>query len=92
MAQLRIKVRPRSAREGIKRDDDGLVTVSVTTVAEDGKANAAVVKLLAQWASVPKSSVVIQRGTVARVKTVEFTTIQPEDLDSLVDSLNNSNS
>lgn len=89
MAQLRIKVRPRSAREGIRRDDDGLVTVSVTTVAEGGKANAAVVKLLADWASVPKSSVVIQRGTVARVKTVEFTTIQPEDLDSLVGSLNN---
>lgn len=52
--------------------DDTLV-VYVREPAVDGKANRAVIELLAEYYSVPKSSVEIIRGHAARTKTVRVT-------------------
>lgn len=84
MAILRIKVKPRASRNSIDLPAaiNGLLTVSVTVSAVDGKANMAVCELLARFAKVPKTSVSITRGHKARIKTVEFTTLDvlPESL------------
>ena len=55
---------------------DELITVVVTAAAEGGKANTAVRETLAKWAGVPKSSVTIERGHTARIKTVQFATLE----------------
>jgi len=50
-----------------------VLRVYVTVVPEDGKANAAVLKLLAKALGVPKSRLEIVRGHTARDKVVRVT-------------------
>ena len=78
MIKLRVRVKPRAGRSEVLsagRSPDGLLTVAVTAAAEEGKANAAVCEVLAAWTGVPKSTVTITRGHTARIKTVEFATL-----------------
>jgi uncharacterized protein len=66
-----IKVTPKAAANKIK-NDNGLIRVYVTTAPEDGKANKAVIKMLAKHYGVSQSAVRIIRGATARTKTVEI--------------------
>ena len=72
--RLRLKVRPQARRagiEGIVADRDGeALSISVTAAPEDGKANAAVIALLAQALDVAKSTVSVTQGVTARRKTI----------------------
>jgi uncharacterized protein (TIGR00251 family) len=71
---LFVRVTPNAAANKITDDikDDGtrLLRVYVTVPPEDGKANAAVVKLLATYLNLPKSSLTIVRGETGRDKVV----------------------
>lgn len=72
--RLRLKVRPQARRPGI----DGVVpdiegealAVSVTAAPEDGKANAAVIALLARTWKLPATSFAVIQGAAARRKLV----------------------
>lgn len=66
-AEIAVRVTPKAARNAVIEAEDGL-RVSVTTVPEDGKANKAVVKLLATALGVPKSSLTLVRGATSRDK------------------------
>lgn len=73
--RLRLRVTPRAARNaiaGIVAEADGgaALKVTVTAAPEDGKANAAVVKLLAKAWKVPKSSIRIVSGQTDRRKGI----------------------
>jgi uncharacterized protein (TIGR00251 family) len=77
---LRVSVRltPKASRErieGLAAEADGGVAlkVSVTAVPEDGKANAALIKLLAKAWRVPKSSLDIVQGATDRRKVILIT-------------------
>lgn len=77
---LRVAVRltPKASRErieGLAPEAGGGVAlkVSVTAVPEDGKANAALVKLLAKAWRVPKSSMDIVQGATDRRKVLLIT-------------------
>lgn len=65
--QIAVRVTPRAARNAVLLEGDR-VRVSVTTVPEDGKANAAVIKLLAKALGVAKSRLVLLRGASSRDK------------------------
>nr|WP_306267327.1 DUF167 domain-containing protein [Pararhizobium sp. IMCC3301] len=56
----------------IQQDGSMLVKIYVTTVPEDGKANRAVLKLLAKELGVAKSSLTIIRGATERNKWVQI--------------------
>lgn len=58
--------------EGIERRDDGRVVIRlrVAAVPDKGKANAAVIALLAARLDVPKSAISVVAGETARLKTV----------------------
>jgi uncharacterized protein len=64
----------RDAVEGWAESSDGSVHLKarVRAVPEDGKANAALVALLAARLDVPKSAVRIASGATARLKKVEI--------------------
>lgn len=66
-ATLELRVTPKASRNEI-REEDGALRVYVTTAPEDGKANAAVQKLLAKALGVPKSRLTLIRGATARDK------------------------
>ncbi len=56
--KVRVKVIPNSKVEGVIREGDGFL-VRVKEPAKEGKANKAVIKLLADYFGVPQKEVVI---------------------------------
>jgi len=69
--RLRVRVKPGAHAERVSREPDGSLLVSVTARAQEGKANAAVVKAVAAFLGVPKTSVRIRSGLSSRIKTLE---------------------
>jgi len=74
---LRVKLTPGAARNALVRaeaDDAGnsLLRATVTTVPEKGKANAALIKMLAKKLGLPKTSIRLIAGEQSRHKTVLF--------------------
>ena len=59
---------PRGGRNSVIRDDDGAVHIRVTAPPEDGKANAAVQKLLARALGIAPSRLTLTGGAIARDK------------------------
>ena len=66
-AEIRVRVTPKAARNAIEQADGGL-RIQVTSVPEDGKANKAVIKLLAHALGVAKSRLGLVRGATRRDK------------------------
>ncbi|TWU38773.1 hypothetical protein Q31b_38510 [Novipirellula aureliae] len=62
---------------------DGALKVSVTAPADKGKANQAVIKLIAKTLKVAKSRVEVLRGKTSRRKTIAVHEAVPSDLDVL---------
>ncbi len=62
-----MRVTPKASRDRIVAED-GILRIYVTTVPEDGKANAAVQKLLAKAMGVAKSRLTLIRGQTSRDK------------------------
>jgi len=67
---IEVRVAPRSSRNEIAGERDGRLLVRVTAPPADGKANAAMLALLAKHLGVPKSRLEIVRGSSSRDKTV----------------------
>lgn len=57
----------------VETNDDGTLTIFVLERAVDGKANEAVIKLLAKHFGVAKSKIQIIRGHTGRTKTIRIT-------------------
>ena len=74
--RLRLKVQPKARREGIAGwvpDQDGAaLKLSVGAPPEDGKANEAVIALLAEALGVAKSAISVVAGVTDRRKLVEI--------------------
>ncbi len=67
-----IKVKSGAREDKIERVDDANYTVYVKAPPIDGKANAAIVKLLAYHFDISQSLIEIISGHMARVKVVEI--------------------
>jgi uncharacterized protein (TIGR00251 family) len=67
-----IIVRPRARKAEIKQTAGEDCVVSIPAPAREGKANQALVELLASHFRVPKSSVKIVRGKTGKRKLVQF--------------------
>lgn len=74
--RLRVRVTPRAGRdrlEGVIDLPDGpAVKIAVSAPPEDGKANAAVCKLLGKFLRTGKSNIAVISGVTARNKQVEI--------------------
>ena len=75
---LAVRVTPKSSLNqvtGLHAEADGAVSlaVKVTAPPDKGKANKAVVALLAKWAGLPKSALSIAAGETDRHKTILVT-------------------
>ncbi len=72
---LHLRVTPNAGRDaidGIEMRDDGsaVLRVRVSAVPDKGKANAAVIMLLAKALGVPKSTISLVGGETSRLKTL----------------------
>ena len=70
--RIYIKVVPKSSQSKIKKVSENEYKAWVTVVPEKGKANQAVIKLLAKYFKVSKSQVNIVGGRTARTKIVDI--------------------
>lgn len=66
-AEIALRVTPKASRNALVLNEEGL-RAYVTVVPEDGKANAAVVKLLAKALGVAKTRLTLIRGETSRDK------------------------
>lgn len=69
--QIAVRVTPRAKRNAVLAEDQA-IRIYVTTVPEDGKANAAVIKLLAKSLGVAKSRLTLLRGATGRDKLFQL--------------------
>ena len=70
--RIHITVKPRSKKPEITKVADGEYRVMVRPPAQDGKANLALIDLLADYFKVPKSTIKILRGQSSRRKLIEI--------------------
>jgi hypothetical protein len=66
-AEIAVRVTPKASRNKVVRDGE-VLRVYVTVLPENGKANAAVQKLLAKELGLAKSRLSLIRGTTSRDK------------------------
>jgi len=76
--RLRLRVSPGAGRAGIVGRHGEAWKVRVTAPAEHGRANEAVLRLLAETLAVPRAAVSLVSGHGAREKVVELTGVGPE--------------
>ena len=81
--QLNIRVQPKAKRNVIEVDGDRIV-VRVTAAPEDGKANDAVMTLLAKKLGIAKGRITVVRGHKARDKQLEIQGIETEKVMTLL--------
>lgn len=75
---LRLKLTPKSSRDALVRIDEDAqgrdqLCATVTAIPEKGKANAALIKLLAKKLGLPKTGITLIAGDQSRQKTVLIT-------------------
>ena len=68
---LRVKVKPNARASELEANDDGTWTAKVAAPPTDGRANSALIALVAERFGRPKSAVSIKSGASARTKLVE---------------------
>jgi uncharacterized protein (TIGR00251 family) len=75
LIRLAVKVTPKASADRIQgwaEDEAGerILKIAVTAVPEDGKANKAVIALLAKRLKLPKSAITVASGETSRRKTL----------------------
>lgn len=72
MKRIYVKVSPKSSRNEVAQISDGEYRVKLTAAPVDGKANEALVALLAKHFKVAKSCIKIVGGKTAKTKIVDI--------------------
>lgn len=80
MARISVRLTPRGGRDAIDGWDGDVLRVRVSAAPVDGKANDALVRLLAKALGVAPSRVTLVAGAQARMKVVEVAGLAPEQL------------
>lgn len=76
--QHKALVVPKASRSKLTLQADGTLRILVSAPAVGGRANEAVVRLVAKWAKVPEEAVAIVSGHRNRWKTIQVTTESAE--------------
>ncbi|KKQ40018.1 MAG: hypothetical protein US71_C0016G0002 [Parcubacteria group bacterium GW2011_GWD2_38_12] len=72
MKRIAIKIIPNAKKEEIIKEGENHYKIKVRAQAVEGRANEAMIKLLAEYFDVSKSQIKIVRGEFARNKIVEI--------------------
>jgi uncharacterized protein (TIGR00251 family) len=86
LTRVRLRVAPGATRAGVVGRHGDAWKVRVTAPAEGGRANDAVVRLLADTFELPRTAVTLVSGHSARDKIVELTGIEPQEIERRLSS------
>lgn len=70
--RISVTVKPQARKAVVTEIASGEYRVAVRAPAQEGRANEAVIELLAEYFSVPKSTIKIIRGKSSRRKVIEI--------------------
>lgn len=73
MEKIRVKVKPNSKTQEIQQVEDGVLIVRLKSSPVDGKANAELIALLADYLGVSKSQITIKAGATSPNKVIHVT-------------------
>jgi uncharacterized protein (TIGR00251 family) len=79
-ALIRVKVTPRSSKNRIAGKEKDFYRVTVTSAPAKGKANNALIELLAEALDVPKREIEIVSGKTGRLKTIRIRGLPAGDI------------
>jgi uncharacterized protein len=83
-ASIRVRVTPRAGSDAVFGLHDGELAVRVTAAPDDGKANAAVCRVVARFLGVPKTAVTVRRGATSRHKTLDVAGVAAAEVDRAI--------
>jgi uncharacterized protein len=78
LTTLKVQVIPNARQSELSAISPDEIRLKVRAQAQDGKANAEVIRFLAELIDCPKSRIAIKRGEKARTKIIEIVGISPE--------------
>jgi uncharacterized protein (TIGR00251 family) len=81
---ISIRIQPRSKKIGINGNHDGALKIGVNSPPIDGRANEELTALLAEFLDVPKRSISIIKGVLARDKKVLVTGVLANNVAELL--------
>jgi uncharacterized protein YggU (UPF0235/DUF167 family) len=88
VARITVRLTPRGGRNAIDGWDDSVLRARVSAAPADGKANGALVRLLARALGVPVSRIAIVVGGQARLKQVEIEGLSEDDVHAALSAVN----
>ncbi len=83
---VKVRAQPKASRDAIVGEHGGALKVAVTAPPDKGKANKAIVELLAKALGIPKSNIELVAGTTSRDKTLAIRGVTRETVDALVEA------
>lgn len=86
LTRVRLRVAPGAARTGVVGRHGDAWKLRVTAPAEDGRANDAVMRLLADTLALPLASVKLVSGQTSKDKIVELAGVEPEEIERRLSS------
>lgn len=82
---ISVKLQPRSSRNQVVGREGDIYRIKVTAPPVDGKANAALVKLLAKKLGIPPKKIDILSGHASRLKTIRIQDLSLPDVSARLD-------
>ena len=84
--RLKLRVHPGAKRSGINGKFGDAMKIELQTPPVDGKANAALIKFLAEKLALPKSALSLKSGECSRDKVIRISGKNIEEIISLLDN------
>ena len=80
MAVLRVHVVPNAKSDSVVGEYGGAIKIKLRASAVEGKANAALIRFLAEQLKLPRHSIVLERGHRSRDKLIRIDGLTAEDV------------
>ena len=80
MAIVRVHVVPNARIDSVAGEHGGAIKIKLRTPAVEGKANAALLRFLAEQLKLPRHAIVLQRGQRSRDKLIRIAGLTAEDV------------
>jgi uncharacterized protein len=80
MAILRVHVVPNAKSDDVVGEHGGAVKIKLRAPAVEGKANAALIRFLAERMKLPRYAIVLKRGEKSRDKLIQIHGLSEEDV------------
>ncbi len=92
---LSVRLMPKASKDEVQfveqTETGSVLKARVRAIPDKGKANKALIALVADWVGVPKSTISISSGSKSRLKSVHFSGDETELMTAIINKINDLN-